>query len=55
MAAESTQMESTEFTNPNLEVLYSADQIQTRISELGSQITSDYAGKDTPARDATVR
>jgi len=46
MAAESTQMESTEFTNPNLEVLYSADQIQARIKELGEQITRDYAGKD---------
>lgn len=46
MAAESTQMESTEFTNPNLEVLYSADQIQARINELGEEITRDYAGKD---------
>ncbi len=46
MAAESTQMEATEFTNPNLEVLYSSDQIRERIVELGSQITSEYAGKD---------
>ena len=45
MAAESTQMEATEFTNPNLEVLYSSDQIRERIVELGSQITSEYAGK----------
>lgn len=46
MAAEKTQMDISEFTNPNLEVLYSEDQIRTRINELGSQITSDYAGKD---------
>ncbi|MGB5014686.1 MAG: hypoxanthine phosphoribosyltransferase [Pyrinomonadaceae bacterium] len=46
MAAESTQMAATEFTNPNLEVLYSQDAISTRISELGAAITSEYAGKD---------
>jgi len=46
MAAESTQLETTEFTNPNLEVLYSASEIQTRITELGEQITRDYAGKE---------
>ena len=46
MAAESTQMANTEFTNANLEVLYSEEQIQTRIKELGTQITADYAGKD---------
>lgn len=37
---------STEFTNPNLEVLFTAEQIQTRIKELGQQITKEYAGKD---------
>ena len=46
MAAESTQMASTEFTNPNLEVLYSEETISSRIKELGEQITRDYAGKD---------
>ena len=46
MPAESTQMAPTEFTNPNLETLYSHEQIQARISELGRQITADYAGKD---------
>ena len=46
MATESTQIASTEFTNSNLEVLYSADQIQARIRELGEQITRDYAGGD---------
>src|SRR5262249_4306913 len=31
---------------PNLETLYSREQIHDRISELGEQITRDYAGKD---------
>lgn len=38
--------ESTEFTNPNLEVLFTADEIARRIEELGAQLTTDYAGKD---------
>ncbi|MBV9217255.1 MAG: hypoxanthine phosphoribosyltransferase [Acidobacteria bacterium] len=46
MAAESTQFASTEFTNPNLEVLFSEKEIQDRIKELGAHITSDYQGKD---------
>jgi hypoxanthine phosphoribosyltransferase len=41
-----TAAEFTEFTNPNLEVLYSADEIRARVTELGKQITADYAGKD---------
>src|SRR2546423_3582131 len=35
-----------EFTNPNLEILLSEDQLQTRIKELGSEITRDYAGRN---------
>jgi hypoxanthine phosphoribosyltransferase len=46
MSAESTQMAATEFTHPNLDVLYSAEQIARRIKELGAEITRDYAGKD---------
>jgi len=46
MAAETTQVSWTEFTNPNLEVLYSSEQISGRIAELGAQISRDYAGKD---------
>src|SRR5882757_7221861 len=46
MAAESTQMATSEFSNSNLEVLYSKEQIQDRIIELGIQITGDYASKD---------
>ncbi|MDQ3749256.1 MAG: hypoxanthine phosphoribosyltransferase [Acidobacteriota bacterium] len=37
---------STEFTNPNLEVLHSAEQIKARVAELGAKITSDYAVRD---------
>ena len=46
MSAEPQKIGSTEFSNPNLEVLYSEAQIQDRISELGQQITADYAGKE---------
>lgn len=36
----------TEFTNSNLETLYSAEQIKERVGELGAEIARDYAGKD---------
>jgi len=45
LATSSAHMQS-EFSNPNLEVLLSEEQIQSRIRELGSQITRDYAGKN---------
>jgi len=35
-----------EFTNPNLEVLLSAEQIQSRIRELGAEIARDYASRN---------
>lgn len=35
-----------EFQNPNLRVLYSADAIRKRIDELGAEITRDFAGKE---------
>ncbi len=43
MATSSAQFVS-EFSNPNLEVLLSEEQIRARIKELGAQITQDYAG-----------
>ncbi len=46
MTAEPQMIASTEFTNPNLEVLYSERQIRDRIIELGEEITADYAGKE---------
>jgi hypoxanthine phosphoribosyltransferase len=35
-----------EFSNPNLEPLISAEQIQARIGVLGAEIARDYAGRD---------
>ena len=46
MASGTQQMEYSEFTNPNLDVLFTAEQIAARVAELGSAITSQYAGKD---------
>ncbi len=46
MAEVSTQMAGTEFTNSNIEIMYSADQISERIAELGATITAEYAGKE---------
>lgn len=46
MAAESTQLTHTEFTNPNLEVLFSERQIHERVAELGAEITRTYDDKD---------
>ena len=43
MATSSAHITS-EFRNPNLDVLLSEEQIRTRIADLGAQITRDYAG-----------
>ena len=45
MTAESQKAVSTEFTNPNLEVLYTETQIRERVAALGAEITGDYQGK----------
>jgi hypoxanthine phosphoribosyltransferase len=42
----SSVQKSTEFTNTNLEVLISEEEIRRRVAELGRQISSDYADKD---------
>ena len=39
-------MTPSEFSNTNLEPLFSAEAIQSRISEMGAQIARDYAGKN---------
>lgn len=43
---EPTRQAASEFTNPNLEVLFTVDQIATRVKELGAEITREYAEKD---------
>jgi hypoxanthine phosphoribosyltransferase len=35
-----------EFSNPNLEVLFSEEEIRNRIKQIGADITRDYAGKN---------
>ncbi len=46
MSANANAVSATEFTNPNLSILFSTDQIRGRVAELGRQITADYAGKE---------
>ena len=46
MSAESPGIEATEFTNPNLDILFTERQIQDRITELGRQITTEYRDRD---------
>ena len=46
MATVSTKMATTEFTNSNLEVMYSEAAVQARIEELGTEITAEYTNKD---------
>lgn len=45
MATSSAQLIS-EFGNPNLEPMLSAEQIQTRITALGAEIARDYSGRN---------
>jgi len=46
MSPEPKPSQKTEFTNDNLEVLYSADAISARIREMGAEISREYNGKD---------
>lgn len=46
MSNESVKPAATEFSNPNLRVMYSEEVIAARIAELGRQISTDYAGKE---------
>ena len=45
MATTSSQL-TTEFTNPNLEPMLSAEQIQARITQIGAEIARDYKGRN---------
>ena len=42
MATNFNETDFSEFMNPNLEVMYTADEIRERINELGRQIAEDY-------------
>jgi len=46
MSPEPKPSQKTEFTNDNLEVLFSADAISGRIREMGAEISREYNGKD---------
>lgn len=46
MTVSAAESGTTEFTNSNLEVMYSEERIAARIREIGQQITIDYAEKD---------
>jgi hypoxanthine phosphoribosyltransferase len=46
MTQEAAQPVGSEFTNPNLEVLFSAEDIAKRVAELGAELAADYAGKE---------
>lgn len=46
MSNESVRPAATEFSNPNLRVMYSQEVIAARIAELGREIAADYAGKE---------
>jgi len=42
MSTNFNETEVSEFMNPNLEVMYTADEIRERVNELGRQIAGDY-------------
>jgi len=45
VATSSAHLQS-EFTNPNLEILLTEEQIRERIKEIGAEITRDYTGRN---------
>lgn len=45
-SSQTAHAHASEFSNPNLEPLFSAGAIQARISELGAEIARDYAGRN---------
>jgi len=46
MSAESPKIVPTEFSNPNLEILFTEEQIKQRIAELGKQIADEHRGRE---------
>ena len=41
-----TAVGHTEFTDPNIDLMFTAEEIEARVVELGKQITEDYKDKD---------
>ena len=46
MSSSSSARSVSEFANPNLRPLITAEQIQARVAELGAEIARDYEGRD---------
>ncbi len=46
MSTSSAPMMTSEFSNPNLQPLFPAEEIQSRISQMGAQIALDYKDKN---------
>jgi len=46
LSTSSAHAASSEFSNPKLEPLLTAEKIEARINEMGAQIARDYAGKN---------
>ena len=46
MSVKSAKIDTSEFTNTNLEILFTEEQIRQRIRELGEQITNEYRGRE---------
>jgi hypoxanthine phosphoribosyltransferase len=46
LSSSSSARNASEFSNPNLETLFSAEQIQARIAEMGAEIARDYTGRN---------
>ncbi len=46
ISSSTAQTRASEFSNPNLEPLFSAEAIQARIAELGAEIARDYTGRN---------
>ena len=46
MSTKISAAETTEFTDPNLRILFTEEQIRDRVTELGARITADYKGSE---------